>query len=54
MSDTIPASMQATEKTFDNLAQETAYSVRVAAVNSVDQSDWSPLVSFTTPLPNGK
>lgn len=34
------------EKTFDNLIYNTAYSARVAAVNSIGQGPWSPLVSF--------
>ena len=39
-------------KTFDNLIHNTNYNARVAAVNSVGQGPWSPLVSFTTPFPN--
>ena len=40
------------ENTFDNLIQETTYNTRVAAVNSVGQGSWSPLLQFTTPLPD--
>lgn len=39
-------------KTFDNLIYDTNYHARVAAVNSVGQGPWSPLVSFKTPFPN--
>ena len=40
------------EKTFDNLIYNTPYFARVAAVNSVGQGPWSPLVKITTPLPD--
>lgn len=40
------------EKTFDNLIYNAAYSARVAAVNSIGQGPWSPLVSFIAPFPN--
>ena len=40
------------ENTFDNLVQKTTYNARVAAVNSVGQGSWSPLLQITTPLPD--
>ena len=39
-------------RTFDNLIYNTNYHARVAAVNSVGQGPWSPLVSFNTPFPD--
>lgn len=41
------------EKRFENLINQMMYNIRVAAVNAVGQSDWSPLVPITTPLPDG-
>ncbi len=38
----------ATVTTFDGLAPSTAYGVRVAAVDAVGQSGWSPVVTVTT------